>query len=254
MPAFPSLALAPAPASLPAVWSGGELAGADTEVVATGHPALDAQLPGGGWPLGGVELLQQQPGQHVWQLLGPALAQALRSHTGPLLLVGAPFQPFGPGLQARGLQGDRLMQVCAGSPAARLWATEQALRCAGVAAVLAWLPQARDAELRRLQIAAGQHRQLLFVFRPLDAAAQASPARLRLRVEGEQELRVHILKRRGPPLEAPVRLPAQPARLAALLDARQRRPAPALPAAAARLRPVSLDRTAHALDRLAALA
>jgi hypothetical protein len=63
-----------------------------------------------------------------------------------------------------------------------LWACEQALRCADIAAVLAWLPQARVGDLRRLQLAAAQHEGLLFVFRPESVAQSASPARLRLQV------------------------------------------------------------------------
>ncbi|RYF35749.1 MAG: hypothetical protein EOO25_22065, partial [Comamonadaceae bacterium] len=75
----------------------------------------------------------------------------------------------------------------------------------------------------------------------------ASPARLRLQLEGVDELAVHIFKRRGPPLEAPVLLPARPARLQALLQARQRK---ALPVPAT---PIPMEGRSHALDRAAAL-
>ncbi len=217
-------------------------------VVATGHAALDAQLPGGGWPVGSmVEVLQEQAGQHAWQLLLPGLVQATREQAGPVVLVNAPFEPFGPALRAQGLPGERLLCVKADKPAARLWAAEQSLRCADVAAVLAWLPQARSAELRRLHMAAQQYNKLLFVFRRLDVRQEASPARLRLWVEGVDALRVHILKRRGPPLPTPLALPAHPARLAALLEARKGRtvlPSAALPTAPSPKRSHVLDRTA----------
>jgi protein ImuA len=220
-------------------------------VVASGHAALDAQLPGGGWPLDGlVELLQSQPGRHAWQLLLPALAQAVRSQAGPVLLVGPPFAPFGPGLAAQGLPGERLLCVHAAQAPARLWATEQALRCAQVAAVLAWLPRARTAELRRLHIAAQQHHRLLFVFRDEQARHEASPARVRLLVQGSPEghgLWLQILKRRGPPLETPLLLPAHPARLQALLQARQGR----VTREAGSQRVAVLSGSSHALDRLA---
>ena len=163
----------------------------------------------GGWPVGSlVELLQTRPAQHVWQLLLPALAQATRQQAGPVVLVGAPFEPFGPSLAAQGLAGERLLCVRTAQPTARLWAAEQALRCADVAAVLAWLPQARSADLRRLHLAAQLHGRLLFVFRGLQARNDASPARLRLLLEGAETLQLHILKRRGPPLESPITLPA----------------------------------------------
>jgi hypothetical protein len=65
-----------------------------------------------------------------------------------------------------------------------LWATREALQCADVQSVLAWLPDARSAHVRRLQIAAHAHHKLLFVFRPLRAQHESSPAPLRLLVEG----------------------------------------------------------------------
>ncbi|WP_233259460.1 translesion DNA synthesis-associated protein ImuA [Ramlibacter sp. WS9] len=240
------------PASLPNVWRVPELARAEEVVVPTGHATLDAQLPGGGWPVGSmVEVLQERAGPHVWQLLLPGLAQAIVKQVGPVVLVSAPFEPFGPSLAAQGLPGERLLCVKADKPAPRLWATEQALRCADVAAVLAWLPQAKSAELRRLHMAAQQHDKLLFVFRGVDARHDASPARLRLLAEGIDALQLHILKRRGPPLEMPLSLPAHAARVAALLDARKGRAAPAPAPAVSPV--VTLPRRSHVLDRAAAL-
>jgi protein ImuA len=225
------------------VWRGDTLGLADGQVIGTGHAALDAQLPGGGWPVGAMtELLQAAPEAHAWQLLLPALAQAVQGGAGPVALIGAPQEPFGPALAAQGLPVEALLWVrserdplggqrghvpSAGAHVARLWACEQALRCAEVAAVLAWLPQARVGELRRLQLAAAQHERLLFVFRPDTAAHSASPARLRLRLaacpEDAAQIDVHILKRRGPPLAAPLQLPARSERMTALLAASQLR-------------------------------
>ena len=59
----------------PDVWRSEDFA-VQEAVVPTGHAPLDAQLPGGGWPVGSlVEILQAQPGRHAWQLLLPALSQ-----------------------------------------------------------------------------------------------------------------------------------------------------------------------------------
>lgn len=206
------------------IWHADELGLADAQVVATGHAALDAELPGGGWPVGAMtELLQAAPEAHVWRLLLPALAQAVQLRGGPVVLVGAPYEPCGASLAAQGLPVESLMCVRSEAPAARLWACEQALRCADVAAVVAWLPQARVGELRRLQLAAAQHELLLFVCRPESVALSASPARLRLRADrceaDASQIELHILKRRGPPLAAPVMLPARHERMAALLAA-----------------------------------
>jgi protein ImuA len=237
------------PRLLPDVWRVEDLASQET-VVPTGHAALDAELPGGGWPVGSmVEILQERCGPHIWQLLLPALAQAICRQSGPVVLVNAPFEPFGPSLAAQGLPGERLLCVRADKAAAGHWAAEQVLRCDDVAALLAWLPQARSAELRRLHMAAQQHERLLFVFRGLNARHDASPARLRLLAEGVDSLELHILKRRGPPLETPLLLPGHSARLAALLEARKRRGSPLAVAAPI----VPLPRRSHVLDRSAAL-
>jgi protein ImuA len=233
------------PLSIAHVWRGEELAQSSERTLPTGHDGLDACLPGRGWPLGSlIEVLQREPQRHAWQLLLPALAQASRDEAGPVVLVGAPFEPFGPSLQAQGLCAQRLLRVDAGKPVARLWAAEQALRCAEVAAVVAWLPTSSANELRRLHMAAQQHGRLLFVFRTLRSQGDASPARLRLVVEGAQELQVRILKRRGPPVPEPVTLAAQPARLAALLHSRRRRGGEVLVLPSTRSRSDVLDRTA----------
>ena len=230
------------------VWQGTEIAQATGKVVPSGFAALDAELPGGGWPLGSmVEVLQNQPGQHVWQLILPALVQAAKEQAGPVVLVAAPFDPFGPSLQASGLPLDRLLKLQADKASARLWATEQALRCAEVSAVLAWLPKASSTELRRLHMAAQQQGRLLFVFRPVQACQSSTPARLQLQVEGAKDLQVRILKRRGPPLLQPVCLPAQPARLSALLQARRNKASRVVTVIQPGSRSHVLDRTeAHA--------
>lgn len=207
------------------VWQADALANAAGRVLATGDPVLDAQLPGGGWPLGALSEILQPPGVHnEWRLLLPALA---RCGTGAVVLVGAPHMPFGPSLGAQGLLPQRLLWVApqegGKAGAQRLWATEQALRCADVDAVLAWLVQVRPEQLRRLQMAAAEYDKLLFVLRPEQAQNESSPAALRLWAapsgDGSDRLEVRALKRRGPPMEQPVHVSARAARLACLLEA-----------------------------------
>jgi protein ImuA len=230
----------------PQVWRGRELAQAQERTLPTGHALLDAQLPGSGWPLGNlIEILQREAQQHVWQLAGPALAEAMRRTRDPAVLVHPPYQPFGPALGEQGIVAEQLLCVQADPPAARLWATEQALRCADVSAVIAWLPRARAEDLRRLHLCAQGGEKLLLVFRGVDARGQSSPARVRLLVQGSDPMEVLILKRRGPPLLQPLHLRAQPQKLSALLAARKaRRTAVSLP----------LPTGSHVLDRTASLA
>lgn len=215
---------------LPHVWRAPEFERVQEKVMATGHAALDAQLPGGGWPCGSlVEVVQASAGRHVWQLLLPALVSATRHESGPVVLVEPPHLPFGPALAAQGLAPECLLKVQAKNAQAALWASEQALRCADVVALLAWLPRCRAADLRRLHLAAAQQGKLLFVFRTPAARNESSPARVRIEIEEADELRVQVLKRRGPPLASAIELPAQPERLQQLLASRKRsRAAPSI--------------------------
>lgn len=215
------------------VWRAGELGSASLRTIPTGYEALDNVLPGGGWPQGAlIEVLQPQAGVHEWGLVAAALAALQLEDPQQLtLLVNTPYLPFGPALGARRLKLQRMLCVGAKDAPALLWATREALQCADVGAVLAWLPDARSAHLRRLQIAAHAHNKLLFVFRPPRAQNESSPAPLRLLLEGAVNatgeeggnLRVHVLKRRGPTLAAPVLLDTRPSRLAALLAASRER-------------------------------
>lgn len=226
------------------VWHAHTLASPVQSVQATGDALLDAHLPGGGWPVGAlVELLQPAGAHSEWRLLLPALAACGR---GPVVMVGPPQLPFAPALSRLGLRSGRLLSVLASvtvgagtrvkdEASGRLWATEQLLRCAEVDAVLAWLPQARGDQLRRLHLAAAEHHKLLFVMRPDRARSDASPAVLRLWVQPMARARhalqgplqgrwldgleVDILKRRGPPLAEPLHLQARSHQLGLLLAA-----------------------------------
>lgn len=216
--------------TLPAeVWRADALASGLERVVPTGVAALDAQLPGGGWPVGALTEILQTSGTHAeWRLLLPALA---RCGSEAVMLVGAPHTPWVPSLSAQGLAVHRLLCVGVQKVADGLWATEQALRCAGVDAVLAWLPKARSDQLRRLQLAAAEFNKLLFVFRTSQVQEESSPAVLRLLLERgsthnkaadshSDSLSVRLLKRRGPPLEYTIALHAGSPALVRLLAAR----------------------------------
>src|SRR5688572_22473280 len=124
------------------MWRGDEMGSADSQIISTGHPALDAELPGGGWPIGAMtELLQPRPDSQSWQLLLPGLARAVEGGAGPVAVIGSPHEPFCMGLASGGLRPDSLLWIRTEPAASRLWACEQALRCADVPAVMAWLPR-----------------------------------------------------------------------------------------------------------------
>lgn len=243
-----------------AVWRAGELGSSSAQTRDTGYPLLNDVLSGKGWPVGAlVEIMQAQAGRHEWGFVAPALAALQREEPSKLtVLAGAPHLPFGPALGARQVNMQRMLSVHApkGQAPSLLWAAREALQCADVAAVLAWLPDARSAHLRRLQIAAHAHNKLLFVFRPLRAQTESSPAPLRLLLEGTVQdtgnLLVHVLKRRGPPLADPLLLDTRTERLAALLAAsrerarrRREETAPLLPSFAGNPVHALLDRVAQ---------
>jgi hypothetical protein len=164
------------------VWRGGQLGRSANRVVPTGHAALDAELPGGGWPVGGLtELLLAQPGIGELRLLRPAL-QALTAD-GPqaryVALIAPPYLPYAPALAAWGIALERVIWIKADARQA-LWAAEQTLKHEGLGAVLLWLPTVRADALRRLQVMAQDGQALAFLLRPAGAAAQSSAAPLRI--------------------------------------------------------------------------
>ena len=162
----------------PALWRADQLGRASEKVVPSGFDALDAQLPGGGWPRRALtELLLPHPGIGEIRLLAPlsgvaagrrSAGDAVRSaracrprrwrgwaSTSSSLLVVYTRRPSV--RASTGLRGAD-SHVPAGSDS--LWALEQALKSGHVGAVVAWLPPRLRAErLRRLQLAAHNARR-----------------------------------------------------------------------------------------------
>ena len=176
--------------------------------VPTGFDALDAELPGHGWPAGELtEVLADTKGIGELQLVLPAL-QAITSAGKRVVWLAPPHVPYPPALAAAGLDLAQLVIVRPRTRREALWAAEQVLRANASLALLAWLPRLRYAELQRLALAAETGRGLAFLFRPSGAAREPSPAALRLALEsGGAELIVRLVKRRGAPAGRPLRLP-----------------------------------------------
>jgi hypothetical protein len=191
------------------VWRGGALA-QDAQALPSGFAALDAQLPGGGWPSQALtEVLADETGIGELALLLPAFAR-LTSAGKRVVWIGPPHVPYAPALAAVGVDLANLLMVQPRSRRDGLWAAEQALRAGNCHALAAWLPKARYAELQRLALAAQASRAVAFIFRALAARAESSPACLRLALEpAGAALAVHIMKRRGSPLAAPLSLPLE---------------------------------------------
>jgi len=237
----------------PRLWRAASLGASNSPCVPSGFATLDAELPGGGWPTRMLsELLLTQAASCEWRLLGPALRALLAGSASPgtapsrgrraaaratakvqvkpqgkpLLLINPAQTPHLPGLRVHGIGAEQLIWIAPepGRHQARqsLWATEQAIKANAAAAILAWLPEVRPEQMRRLQAAAMSSEAPVFVLRPLSAQAQSSaaPLRLLLTTGTAWQLQVHILKRRGPAHEGWLALPSIPAELAALLTPR----------------------------------
>ena len=183
----------------PSVWRGRSRAAVET--LSTGFAALDAGLPGGGWPRHGlVEILTPRPGVGELYLLLPVLAAL--SQTMPArwcTWVSPPHEPYAPALESHGVALDRMLVVRTHLP---LWAHEQALRSGACGMALAWLPRVSPRAIRRLQLAAEQGRALGVLFRSQQFAHLASPAMLRVALEPMQEpgrhgARLTLIKSRG---------------------------------------------------------
>lgn len=189
----------------PDIRRGDALAQVASPSVPTGFAALDAELPGGGWPTGCLtELLPVHEGIGELRILGPALAALSRAGK-RLAWIAPPHTPYAPALDAVGIALTQLLIVRTAAVCDALWTAEQAFASAACGAVLVWPGTAKYAELRRLQLAAGKTRALAVLFRAPRAASEASPAVLRLALHTVVGgLAVRILKRRGAVCEQPV--------------------------------------------------
>lgn len=208
------------------VWRADQLGQARTAAVGTGFAALDAEIPEGGWPCGClIEILQPQPSVQEWRLVGPSLRPLLKSGRA-VVVIGPPKPLHLPGLRHLGIEEQQLTWVRADVPSRRLWATEQVLRANAAAAVLTWLPVARPEQLRRLQVIAQSCEGPVFIYRPLVARHDPSPARVRVvcRPLVDWQIEVQIIKRRGPAQEVPLKLASVPGGIEHVLTPRTRRP------------------------------
>ena len=175
-------------------------------VWSTGNSALDARLPGGGWPTASlIEVLLDHTGLGEVQLFLPALVKCQRntgsgmSDDAPWLVwIAPPHEPYAPALVQQGIELGRLLVVRPASATEALWAAEQALGSGVCAAVLLWLKGSDDRWLRRLKLAAEAGGALGVLFRPERHRFESSPASLRLvMTQGEQETRLDLLKVQG---------------------------------------------------------
>jgi hypothetical protein len=169
----------------------------------SGYPALDALLPGGGWPGNKVtEIAVERWGSGELALFMPLLARLCAverpAEAGWIAWISPPFLPYAPALAAAGVELGRVLLVRGRDDAESLWAAEQALHSGRCRIVLAWARRVEGQGLRRLQLAAEAGQAPLILFRPPAALAAPSPAALRLSLCGDDAgACLKLLKHRG---------------------------------------------------------
>ncbi len=204
---------------IPGVWRGGELEHAPQPAVPTGYAALDAELPGGGWPSGTLsEVLHEGVGIGEVTFLAGALAKASEGNR-LIAWINPPHLPYAPALAQAGIAIERCLVVRPANREDALWAAEQALKSGACGAVMLWLEEGAArrhdeyACLRRLQVSAESGRSMAVFFRSTAAEKLSTPAHLRVVLTREEGvLKVRIPKRRGPSLMRPVAIGARPQR------------------------------------------
>jgi protein ImuA len=179
----------------PSLWRG--RGAAPPESLATGYAALDAMLPGGGWPRRGlVEILTSGSGCGELTLWAPLIARCTGADTARwCAFVTPPFEPYAPAWRAQGARLDRLLIVRAPEP---LWALEQSLLSGVCALGFAWPKKINMTELRRLALASERGAALAVLIRPVSAALEHSAAVLRIALtRTATRLHLQLLKGRG---------------------------------------------------------
>ena len=176
------------------VWKG-RPAPAHVSTQPTGHAALDAALPAGGWPEAALtEILIAGQGVGELQLVWPTLAR-LTAAGERVVLVAPPAIPYPQAWQNAGVDL-RQLSIIQASDREALWAAEQCLRSGSCGAVLCWPKQADDRALRRLQVAAETGQTLVFAYRASQEALNPSPAALRIAIDA-RPAQLRVLKCRG---------------------------------------------------------
>ncbi len=181
----------------PLLWKAGSMADSRGRIIETGHDALDALLPGGGWPASGImEFILPAWGSGELHLLMPLL-QTLAQQGYWVVLLAPPHIPYAPYLNSRNITLERLLVIPQTvSQQDCLWAMEKLLRAKSCGVVLGWPRKISDKLVRRLQLAAEAGQSLGILFRLQQG--KTSPAAFRFRLQPRANgLVVEVIKARG---------------------------------------------------------
>lgn len=165
--------------------------------IPTGHPQLDAALPGGGWPTSAMmEIVAPEWGMGELQLLLPLMRTITRQKRW-ILWISPPYVPYAPALESAGIDMDFIIVVQPDNACKdAYWSIEKALQAKACALVLAWQNGLPSGVIRRLQLAAETGRSLGVLF--YQRNNEHSPAALRIHLQpSESGVHVEVKKARG---------------------------------------------------------
>lgn len=170
---------------------------APLRTASTGHAALDALLPGAGWPRGALsEIVYPASGVGELRLAMPLLARLTQAGR-TVALIAPPHRPYAPALHQHGVALEQLVVIDARAANDALWAAEELLR-AHAGAVLLWQDELDDPVQRRLQLAAEQGDGCMLVYRRARHRDSASVAALRMQLtHNARRTEIEVLKCRG---------------------------------------------------------
>lgn len=181
------------------IWRGHEQARQPRPEEPTGYQALDRQLGATGWPRGALtECLLDNPGIGELQLFLP-LMQKLSARGKTIFWLNPPHLPYAPALVRADIRLERVILVRTEDRGDFLWTLDNCLRSPATGLVMAWPGRLASRDIRRLQLAAEAGDSVGVLFRERRYGEHNSPAALRLDLEADarQQLKVHVLKRRG---------------------------------------------------------
>jgi len=151
--------------------------------VRSGCAPLDRLLPGRGFRRGTIVQWLADGGGSGAETLALAMAAEASRDGGALVVLDRRREFYPPAAARLNVELQNLIVVYTNHRADHDWALDQALRCQGVAAVLAWPDRLDGRTYRRLQLAAEQGGGLGLLVRPAEARHEPSWADVCLLVE-----------------------------------------------------------------------
>ncbi len=148
---------------------------------AFGLGPVEAAFPNGIFPTGSVHEVLNLEAEHTGATGGfiAGLLKVLMDEGGSCLWISTSRKLFPPALKAFGVEPERIIFIDLHREKDVLWAVEEALKCKGVAAVVAELRELSFTQSRRLQLAVEESGVTSFILRhdPLKISTTACVAR-----------------------------------------------------------------------------